>query len=81
MRSTIPALSLVKTRQKSLKGAASCPRTFCRAIARGSNLGKSCSKCHKIKAAVEALARIVYKPTKSASSINPMKLAKHKVTP
>ena len=35
----------------------------------------------KIEAAVEALARIVYKPTKSASSIKLMKLAKHKVTP
>ena len=49
--------------------------------ARGSYLRNSCSKCHKIKAAVEALARIVYKPTKSASSIKPIKLAKREVPP
>ena len=35
----------------------------------------------KIKAVAEVLARIVHKPSKSASSIKPMKLAKHKVTP
>ena len=61
--------------------AASHPCTFCRAVARGSYFRNSCSKCHKIKAAVEALARIVYKPTKSASSIRPIKLAKREVTP
>ena len=54
---------------------------FCRAVARGSYLRNNCSKRHKIKADVEALARIVYKLTKSASSIKPMKLAKRKVTP
>ena len=54
---------------------------FCRAVAWGSYLRNSCSKCHKNQSAVEALARIVYKPTKSASSIKPMKLDKCKVTP
>ena len=57
------------------------PCTFCRAVARGSYLKNSCSKRHKIKAAVETLARIVYKPTKSTSSIKPMKLAKREVMP
>ena len=33
-------------------------------------LRNSCSLLYTIKAAVEALARIIYKPTKSASSIN-----------
>ena len=65
-------------RSASIKGAASCQRTFCRAIARGSYLKNSCSKC---QAAVEALARIVYKPTKSTSSIKPMKLANREVMP
>ena len=43
----------------SFKGAASRPCTFWRAVARCSYLRNSCSKCHIIKAAVEALARIV----------------------
>ena len=63
------------------KGAASHPHTFCRAVARGSYLRNSCSYLHKAKAIVEAFDRIVYKHTQSASSIEPMKLVKHKVTP
>ena len=43
-------------------------------------LRNSCSLLYSIKAAVEALARRIYKPTKSASSIKAMKLAKRKVT-
>ena len=71
---------LLQPASPGFKGAASRPRSFCRAVARGSYLGKSCSKRHKIKDAVEALARIVYKPTKSAS-IKPIKLAKREVPP
>ena len=78
---TFPIATIQNQSPMSEQLAASRPCTFCRAFARGSYLRNSCSKCHKIKAAVEALARIVYKPTKSASSIKPMKLAKCEVTP
>ena len=50
-----------------------------RTIARGSYLRNSCSYLHEIKAVVEALARIAYKPTKSTLSIKSMKLAKRKI--
>ena len=43
-----------------VKGAASHPRTFCRAVTKGSYLRNSWSYLHEAKAVVEAFDRVVY---------------------
>ena len=77
----VAAVSLGSAKIEKLRVLRHAHAFFCRAVARGSYLRNGCSKRHKIKAAVEALVRIVYKLTKSASSIKPMKLANVKLRP